>query len=96
MKDVRDLHRPCECYGITQGVIRLDVFITNTLFCFMQNMRCIYNLQTKPALAQIENVMPALTQQLENCLSCMNVDYIADYSRFVSYIHEALRFDEIC
>ena len=27
--------------------------------------------------------MPALTQQLENCLSCMNVDYmiITDYSR---------------
>ena len=25
--------------------------------------------------------MPALTQQLDNCLSCMNVDYITDYSR---------------
>ena len=25
--------------------------------------------------------MPALTQQLENCLLCMNVDYITDYSR---------------
>ena len=35
----------------------------------------------QPALTQIENVMPALTQQLENCLSCMNVDYISDYSR---------------
>ena len=33
-----------------------------------------------PGLAQIEKVMPALTQQLENCLSCMNVDYITDYS----------------
>ena len=25
--------------------------------------------------------MPALTQQLENCLSCMYVDYITDHSR---------------
>ena len=41
----------------------------------------VYILQTKPPLAQIENVLPALTQQLENCLSCMNVDYITDYSR---------------
>ena len=47
----------------------------------MQKMRCIYILYTKPALAQIKNVMPALTQQLENCLSCMNVDYMTDYSR---------------
>ena len=31
-----------ECYGITQSVIRPDVFITNTLFCFMQKIRCIY------------------------------------------------------
>ena len=81
MKGVRDLPRPCECYGITQSVIRLEVFITNTLFYFMQKMGCIYIFFTKPALAQIENVMPALTQQLENCLSCMNVDYITDYSR---------------
>ena len=28
--------------------------------------------------------MPALTLQLENCSSCMNVDYITDYSR----VHE--------
>ena len=25
--------------------------------------------------------MPALTQQLEKCLSCMNVDYITDHFR---------------
>ena len=30
--------------------------------------------------------MPALTQQLENCLSCMNVDYITDYHDY-SHVH---------
>ena len=63
----------------------LDVFITNTLFCFKQKMRCIYIIFFKLSQhwlkLKIENVMPALTEQLENCLSCMNVDYITDYSR---------------
>ena len=59
MKGVRDLQRPCECYGITQSVIRLDVFITNTVFCFMQKMRCIYIFLT------LSQPWPKLTQQLE-------------------------------
>ena len=59
----------------------------------------IYFFLTKPALAQIENVMPALMQQLENCLSCMNVDYITDYSRVhgqnlaLSHRHHAVMRD---
>ena len=82
MKGVRDLHRPCECYGITQSVIRLDIFYNKyTLLFHAENEVYIYILQTKSALAQIENVIPALRQQLENCSSCMNVDYITDYSR---------------
>ena len=43
--------------------------------------RPFYNKYTLLFHAKIENVMSALTQQLENCLSCMNVDYITDYYR---------------
>ena len=82
MKGVRDLQRPCECYGITQGVIWLDVFITK--ICFMQKMRCIYTcifFKLSHHWPKLKMLCQRFTQQLENSLSCMNVDYITDYSR---------------
>ena len=41
MEGVKDLHRPCARYGITQGVITVDVLLTNTLLYFVPKIRCI-------------------------------------------------------
>ena len=44
MEGVKDLHRPCACYGITQCVIRVDILITNMLIYFVQNIGVFFKL----------------------------------------------------
>ena len=44
MEGVNDQHRPCAHYGITQGVIRVDCFITNTLLYFVPKISVFLEL----------------------------------------------------
>ena len=44
MEGVKDLHRPCACYGITQCVIRVDILMTNTLLYFVRKIGVFFKL----------------------------------------------------
>ena len=44
VEGVKDLHRPCARYGLTQGVIRVDVLTTNVLLYFVQKNSLFFKL----------------------------------------------------